>query len=161
MPELQPAAEVVLDISAWTNEQKSLIQAAAVALLFNAGESERPEYLIGSDTARLQFSVSPGVNVSTVLSQTNMEAQVNAIISAAAPDELWHADSGEASVPIGTIVRWHPLMMAPDGWLLTNGAAVSRRVYKFLFDVIATRYGSGDGTTTFNLPSEVNHMIKF
>lgn len=41
----------------------------------------------------------------------------------------------------------------PDGWLLCNGAAVSRTTYAKLFAVIGTRYGSGNGSTTFNLPN--------
>ncbi len=41
---------------------------------------------------------------------------------------------------------------APTGWLLCNGAAVSRTTYAKLFDVIGTTYGAGDGSTTFNLP---------
>lgn len=41
---------------------------------------------------------------------------------------------------------------APDGWLICNGAAVSRDTYEDLFDVIGTTYGAGDGATTFNLP---------
>lgn len=39
-----------------------------------------------------------------------------------------------------------------DGWLLCNGAAVSRTTYANLFTAIGTRYGIGDGSTTFNLP---------
>lgn len=38
------------------------------------------------------------------------------------------------------------------GWLLCNGAAVSRTTYKDLFAVIDTKFGAGDGSTTFNLP---------
>ena len=41
----------------------------------------------------------------------------------------------------------------PDGWLLCNGAAVSRTTYAELFAAIGTRYGSGNGSTTFNLPN--------
>lgn len=41
----------------------------------------------------------------------------------------------------------------PDGWLLCNGAAVSRTTYAKLFAAIGTRYGSGNGSTTFNLPN--------
>jgi len=42
---------------------------------------------------------------------------------------------------------------APSGWLLCNGAAVSRTTYSALYAVIGTRYGAGNGTTTFNLPN--------
>lgn len=41
----------------------------------------------------------------------------------------------------------------PPGWLLCNGAAVSRTQYAALFAVIGTTYGSGDGSTTFSLPN--------
>lgn len=41
----------------------------------------------------------------------------------------------------------------PDGYLLCNGAAVSRTTYANLFKAIGTTYGAGDGSTTFNLPS--------
>lgn len=41
---------------------------------------------------------------------------------------------------------------APDGWLLCDGSAVSRTTYSFLFAAIGTSYGSGDGSTTFNVP---------
>ena len=40
----------------------------------------------------------------------------------------------------------------PDGWLVCDGSAVSRETYADLFAIIGTAYGSGDGTTTFNLP---------
>lgn len=40
----------------------------------------------------------------------------------------------------------------PFGWLLCDGREVSRFMYSDLFEVIGTIYGSGDGSTTFNLP---------
>lgn len=40
---------------------------------------------------------------------------------------------------------------APHGWLERNGANVSRTAYAKLFAVIGTRYGAGDGSTTFNI----------
>ena len=42
---------------------------------------------------------------------------------------------------------------APDGWLVCDGSAISRTRYADLFAVIGTTYGSGDGNTTFNLPT--------
>jgi microcystin-dependent protein len=41
---------------------------------------------------------------------------------------------------------------APAGFLKANGAAVSRTTYADLFAAIGTTYGTGDGSTTFNLP---------
>lgn len=41
---------------------------------------------------------------------------------------------------------------APSGWLLCYGQAVSRTTYANLFSAIGTTFGTGDGSTTFNLP---------
>ena len=40
----------------------------------------------------------------------------------------------------------------PYGWLNCDGSAVSRTIYSDLFTITSTQYGSGDGSTTFNLP---------
>ena len=42
---------------------------------------------------------------------------------------------------------------APSGYMLCNGAAVSRTTYADLFSAIGTNYGVGDGSTTFNVPN--------
>lgn len=41
---------------------------------------------------------------------------------------------------------------APPGWLIADGAAVSRVTYADLFAEIGILFGVGDGSTTFNLP---------
>lgn len=41
----------------------------------------------------------------------------------------------------------------PNGWLFCTGEAISRTDYAALFAVIQTRFGAGDGSTTFNLPN--------
>lgn len=57
-----------------------------------------------------------------------------------------------AGVPIGSIVDYGGTT-APSGYLLCFGQAVSRTVtYAALFAAIGTTYGTGDGSTTFNLP---------
>jgi microcystin-dependent protein len=38
------------------------------------------------------------------------------------------------------------------GWLLCDGSAVSRTTYSGLFSVVGTTWGTGDGSTTFNVP---------
>ena len=39
-----------------------------------------------------------------------------------------------------------------DNWFLCNGQAISRVTYSELFALVGTKFGAGDGTTTFNLP---------
>lgn len=41
---------------------------------------------------------------------------------------------------------------APAGWLMCYGQAISRTTYANLFAVIGTNFGSGNGSTTFNVP---------
>ena len=54
--------------------------------------------------------------------------------------------------PVGTVSMFAGAT-APAGYLLCDGAAVSRTTYADLFAVIGTTYGVGDGATTFNLPN--------
>lgn len=54
-------------------------------------------------------------------------------------------------VPSGVIAPFAGAS-APTGWLLCNGAAVSRATYSGLFSAIGTAWGYGDQSTTFNLP---------
>lgn len=49
---------------------------------------------------------------------------------------------------------------APNGWLKANGAAVSRTAYTALFAAIGTTFGSGDGSTTFNLPDLRGEFVR-
>ena len=41
----------------------------------------------------------------------------------------------------------------PPSWLLCDGSAISRTTYALLFAVIGTTYGTGNGSTTFNVPN--------
>ena len=54
-------------------------------------------------------------------------------------------------VPTGTIIMYTN-SIAPTGFFLCNGSAVSRTTYSKLFSVLGTTYGSGDNSTTFNVP---------
>src|SRR5258708_23166136 len=55
-------------------------------------------------------------------------------------------------MPIGSMIAFGGTSAPSGGWLICNGAAVSRVTYAALFTAIGTAYGNGDGSTTFNLP---------
>src|SRR5262245_30304705 len=61
-------------------------------------------------------------------------------------------DAGSIQSPAGSVVMFGGATV-PSGWLLCNGQAVSRTTYANLFAAIGTAYGSGDGTSTFNVPN--------
>lgn len=63
-----------------------------------------------------------------------------------------------ALMPTGVILPYSGTT-APTGFLMCDGSAVSRTTYADLFAVIGTTYGSGDGSTTFNLPNSSNIVI--
>lgn len=65
---------------------------------------------------------------------------------------------GGDTLPVGMIM---PGAMTGDvsGWLICRGQAVSRTEYSELFNAIGTTYGSGDGSTTFNIPDIASRMI--
>jgi len=59
--------------------------------------------------------------------------------------------TGIEGIPTATIVPWSDSAV-PSGFLECDGAAVSRSTYADLFAIVGTTYGSGDGSTTFNVP---------
>ena len=56
-----------------------------------------------------------------------------------------------SGVPAGAIFLWGSTT-APSGYLICDGSAVARSTYSAIFAVIGTTYGTGDGSSTFNLP---------
>jgi microcystin-dependent protein len=56
------------------------------------------------------------------------------------------------AVPVGAM-QLFAMSSLPTGWLRADGSAISRTVYADLFAAIGTTYGTGDGSTTFNLPN--------
>ncbi|KZB62154.1 hypothetical protein AUP42_04135 [Thalassospira lucentensis] len=62
-------------------------------------------------------------------------------------------------VPIASIHAFATLTV-PDGYLVCDGAAVSRTDYADLFAALGTVWGAGDGTTTFNIPDLRGEFIR-
>lgn len=68
-------------------------------------------------------------------------------------------DKLATALPTGTVVS-HAGNKDLNGYLLCNGAAVSRTTYAKLFEAIGTTYGEGDGSSTFNLPNLTDRFIQ-
>ncbi len=49
---------------------------------------------------------------------------------------------------------------APPGWIACDGRAVNRAQYARLFQRIGDRFGSGDGSTTFNVPDMRGEFVR-
>lgn len=63
------------------------------------------------------------------------------------------------SVPAGTLLPFAGTVI-PNGYLPCNGANVSRTDYANLFAAIGTKWGEGDGSTTFTLPNFNDRFIE-
>jgi len=96
---------------------------------------------VGINAIRLAIDASGNVGIGTTAPTATLE--VNGRIK----------DKTGYTVIVGTISAYGGTSVpANSGWLLCDGSAVSRTTYADLFAVISTNFGSGDGSTTFNLP---------
>jgi len=62
-------------------------------------------------------------------------------------------------VPSGSVFCM-AVVSIPTGYLECNGAAVSRSTYSALFAIIGVNYGSGDGSSTFNVPDLRGEFVR-
>lgn len=86
---------------------------------------------------------------SVIFDETQNEILLNIGTSSSIDWENFDTD------PIGMIKMW-PSNDIPNKWKDCNGEEINRTTYSDLFDLIASQYGSGDGSLTFNLP-DMNH----
>ena len=63
------------------------------------------------------------------------------------------------SIPTGMLLPFAGTEV-PEGFLLCNGANISRTDYAALFAAIGTKWGEGDGSTTFTLPNFNDRFIE-
>lgn len=115
-------------------------------------------------TAALLTRIEDGLSSVSSLVDTLLE-RINAVKSTADGNAVKvkeHTTALQAAsaalAPIGAVVPFWGLQ-EPAGWLLCKGQAVSRATYKELFDVIGTRSGAGNGSTTFNVPDLRESLI--
>jgi Microcystin-dependent protein len=93
-----------------------------------------------------------------VLAAVFVGANVSTITNAAITDKRLNAVTTPVVENTGVIKAFGGTV-APAGYLLCNGAAVSRSTYAALFSLISTLYGAGDGSTTFNVPDAVGRSL--
>lgn len=114
-----------------------------------AGQPMLTDVFATGDTRHLEIQVLSGPGVSSpeqpLVPRQQLVSVPYAMKAAVADSVLTPA------VPSGTVLLF-AAGTVPAGFLECNGAAVSRATYSGLFATIGTAWGSGDGSTTFNLP---------
>jgi microcystin-dependent protein len=104
------------------------------------------------------------VRFSDIITGDNFDANSQKVTGVALPAAdndgvtLQHRNLTACTLPVGVIYTFAASAI-PTGWLECDGAAISRTTYAELFAAIGTQYGSGDGTTTFNLPNGKGRSI--
>lgn len=126
---IQAAASQTADLQQWQNSDGTVL-----AEIDSAGALTTPRVIstVATGTAPLTVSSTTAV--------TNLNA------------DLLDGQHGSVYSPAGMVSQFAGAS-APTGWLLCDGTAVSRTTYGNLFTAIGTAYGTGDGSTTFNLPN--------
>mgnify|MGYP001338186033 CR=1 FL=1 len=95
-------------------------------------------------------------------SVTNSEYQFINTLSSNAQTQLDSklASAGAFTVATGMILPFSAAAASiPTGYLNCDGSAVSRSTYSALFALIATTYGAGNGSSTFNVPNLASRMM--
>ena len=91
-------------------------------------------------------------------------AEAASSASAAASSQQAAASSASAAAESAAVligaVAFFAQRTVPAGWLICNGANVSRTIYASLFAAIGTTYGEGDGSTTFTLPNAHRRFLE-
>lgn len=110
---------------------------------------------IASYNASYDYPVGALVKYNNVLYEAIQANGPDSTVAAPTDSTYWsqiptYADLPDL-MPTGVVLPFGGSTV-PNGWLLANGAAVSRSGKARLFSVYGTAFGAGDGSTTFNLP---------
>ena len=117
---------------------------------------------------RLNESQSNGSNYVALKSPSSLSSNVTLTLppnDGNAGEFLQTDGSGNLSfsivqgVPSGAVFCM-AVATVPSGYFECNGAAVSRTTYAALFAVIGTQYGSGNGSSTFNIPDLRGEFVR-
>jgi hypothetical protein len=113
-----------------------------------------------SDLKQLVKAVKAGIQAEAEARESAISAAVDAI------NQVISREVERLNQRIDAIEGFKPGMVAyfgrssppSDRWLVCDGSAVSRAQYPELFAAIGTRYGVGNGSTTFNLPAAMERV---
>ena len=112
----------------------------------------------GPTTAPSWQATAPG-GVTNIIAGANITISPPSGIGAVTISSTGGAGPGPAIPDAGTIV-FFASVVAPSGYLIADGALVSRTTYAELFAAIGTTFGVGDGSTTFGLPDLRGEFVR-
>lgn len=146
-----------------TNDVSSAdtIPIANIASLISLVELADVDPSLSTDGDILQYDLTLGKWVSYTIPSGTIVTPVGIdengkVVKSGTPDTPPAPDT----VPLGGILIWPASINdLPVSYRRCNGQALSRTVYEDLFELIGTIYGSGDGSTSFNLPNLSTRVV--
>jgi microcystin-dependent protein len=137
-----------------------------IALTFVAVANGETEINTGDITDARSYTTLKYVRQSSLVHPANLDMGTQRIVNSADgeddQDDLTKAQVDDqanyCNLPPGVEVLFGVLPV-PAGFLHEDGSAHSRTTYAALFAVIGTKYGVGDGSTTFNVPNNIDKFI--
>ena len=121
-----------------------------------------------SNTGSMTLSVNGGTPLAVVKTTTSGTSFLSGgeVVAGNVIGVTYYATTGQLQLVTNNTqnysgeVRTFATQTCPAGWLETNGAALSRTTYSSLYAAIQTIWGSGDGTTTFNIPNFQGRFLR-
>jgi microcystin-dependent protein len=127
---------------------------AGLSVTANAGLITHSDYVAGTSIA----AATQNTNENTIVNEFNGNIEsTNIKDGTIAVADLSSAVQANF-LPAGLVAPYGG-STAPTGWLLCDGSAVDRTTYATLFAVVGTSFGSGNGSTTFNLPDMSSRTV--
>ncbi len=135
----------------------------SVGVFYGQGAAASGPIVTATGTSTTVVYTGDKASSSTQLTPTNANSPIfsSAVLSVnfTLPIAGWStSNSGTVIKPEAQAIQPAGEVMAfsgascPTNWIAANGAAVSRSTYAQLFNRIGVTNGSGDGSTTFNVP---------
>ena len=120
-----------------------------------------------TDGLPLRFQDSSGSPFVSLKSPSSLSGNIALTLPSAITNGVFLQTDGSGNlsfsiiegVPTGSVFAM-AVVSVPTGYLECNGAAVSRTTYSALFAIIGTTYGSGNGSSTFNVPELRGEFIR-
>lgn len=152
-------AEIVLRISLYPGQQAATPSWSEIHKVHtdysgsfgvNVGKGVREPNCVGAKYTDVNFStVYYWIKIEVLEGDVFREISFSQLPSSPYSEVAYNA----TLFPAGMIVPFAgPVENIPNGWVLCDGAALSRSTYSNLFSAIGVCWGTGDGTSTFNIP---------
>ncbi len=132
-------------LAAYVNGQIFVFKAANA----NTGTTPATLAVNALSATTIYKSGGPNQNLSSLSPNDIVAGQILEVVKIPSGFQMLSPIAG--SSPTGSIQMYAGSTL-PKGWLLCDGTATNRTTYSALFAVIGTNYGTGDGSTTFNVP---------